>query len=393
MLELLLLQSIALRLISVVGRFGLVAGAYYVLHPEEFKAFSFIIASQQVALYLMGLDIYQITHRQYRATLDGVYIQHHFTFLLIMSSAVTFCMLMSIAFDIDRILIAILASSLGMCLFLESYRYSGLLERPVSGEVVLACKSVLSLMTLWAIKLELINSAIELIIILSLVDASCFVILIYSLFREFSLPTRKLRTALIYFSTEISVFLKILLSTVSLRIYQNIDKLLSYIYFASVTADYYFTSMLAFAGYNIIESVYNNHRITKILDANSSKNKKLIVEFCSILVATTLCLYVILFLGSKLLPEFFVKLSVNTMIILSLAASINSLSNLFHQFIYARRHDGMLAIISFLPILLILPLLNVFDLSKDISMAWAVLLLSVIICVIKLLYYRRLQGN
>ena len=177
-----------------------------------------------------------------------------------------------------------------------------------------------------------------------------------------------------------------------LRLYQNTDKIIAFLMFSSVSAKYYFNAMFAFAIFNLLESAFNNQRVRSILSCDQKETRKTILDFLAIMLRAL----IVISLTAVILSGrgFFANLGFDLWLfgVLLVSACLGSISNLFHQLVYARGEDKKLALISTIPVLVIInPFFLNLSALDDLSLAATVLLIHVCSLILKYLYYKTIK--
>lgn len=334
------------RIIGIASRSLLSIAAGAILLPSELEKYNYIYALYQVLAYVISFEFYQVVHRSYLKDCAKKLKIHAHMFLyainLVLIFIVAFCKLFGV---VNEEFFCAVIAAFSYNIFIELYRYSGVLKKPTAGEIGYAVRGVLCLIPVLYLVHNNQASATEIILFCIVIDGAIGLALGVVFHETFCISVTNKRYLIAVarkFKALISQNLNTLMlmasTAVLSRFLLNFDKILGYMSeTAGLSAKYYFSSMLALSYFGMVESVANNKYAPLLLSREISSGGFFRKQFNLILIFFPIAIIASQLADSILSIERFQS---DIFLFFLLASALNMISNAASVVIYSRKKDA-----------------------------------------------------
>lgn len=333
------------RITGIISRslLSIVAGATLV--PHELEKYNYILALIQIFAYIISIEFYQVVHRSYLTDAVKKIKIHAHIFLYAINLLIIILLTIAYSFKViqEEVFIAVVAAY-AYNIFIELYRYSGVLKKPVVGEIGYAARGLLSLLPILYLLNQNQTPSIQIILYCIIIDLAIGLMLGVVLYKSFTIDVIKLN----YLKIIVRKFINLILCNINAlllmastailsRLLLNFDKIVGYISTSiELSTSYYFSSVLAISYFGMVESVANNKYAPMLLSKEISSENFLRKQFNLILLFGCVAILISFFLDYTLLIDRFQS---NIFLFFLLASALNMISNAASIIIYARKKD------------------------------------------------------
>lgn len=335
------------RAFGIGSRFLLTICAAAYLSDAEIAFYNFMLVAMQIATYAIGLELYQVVHRKYLWHTEDKDLTraHMYYYIVLIFPIVVISVSLGAGFGASGLALAVIAAY-SYSIFIEAYRYSGVLRSPRLGEVGYALRGLLAIVPIVYVVASENPLAISIILYCMVVDVLLGVIILASVgCKNFSFEITKKNitflnlTLISIFRSDFRIILLLCLTAVSMRILAGYDKLLPYLTSAiQLSASYYFSSIVAMSIVGALESVFNNKYSPLVLSASITESAyfKILLKLFGVYL---LIIFAIAYLFDSIVQ--FERFDFNLFALATFSAVCLSLGNGLHIIVYSRGHDKM----------------------------------------------------